>query len=724
MEIVQTLNQHWQKQLAHWKKVMKNHERLVGELAFLNDLFPKNVNRYESKWLQSSFDDNVWAFKFSRNLSFKVDFNVKLEDNSLLTDKKNQKLLLTFKNWICVQSNPAMNKGVLPDAKTAYNLTRKALHIVDYFLINTKTLQLATFGLDILTVNDVKRFFAQLSGHKKVSEAIYQWTHRVTEYFREVLNEVLDSGEAQFATEEPMTYRLIQESENIIGFTKSESIQIKIWLYKKNLYKRTTRFGFRQGMPTNRLSARILPNTLVGFKIISSMSSLNLDQYEGLAREFESAPTRTQTKTNMSERDFSKYYRCFMAVSRLARLNLGAPVTAISSLNLKELTSQFDLEATDRYRTIRPNALLPALRSAIDFVIDHGPTLFKAAISVMNAQKNNLRGVHDEAFSSELSASLGDEAVKTGIKCWSLSSHVNYNEQNFDSNMSRVFKRDEYFSRFRRNEGLWEMLRVYYGSAQLIIGLLMARRQGELIELMPFKCLDRTGRYLIFANRKSGYMSLRETIQRPIPSFAANIIKTISSFQSQLLDGGLITKYFPLFTPPNRFATGLNASLTAPTYNRSLDFFCDYFESPMHSDTQRYYFRQHQLRRGFAMMFFWGDAEGGLDTLRWFLAHTDAQHLYHYITETTPGDVLRGVKSAYVSDHLFDGNSETGGELEKALAQHFGTKKFDILETSEVETYIESLIEDGSLTVEPHFFEGDDGSDYQIVTVLRSAHEH
>ncbi len=124
------------------------------------------------------------------------------------------------------------------------------------------------------------------------------------------------------------------------------------------------------------------------------------------------------------------------------------------------------------------------------------------------------------------------------------------------------------------------------------------------------------------------------------------------------------------------------------------------------------------------MMFFWGNAQGGLDTLRWFLAHTDAQHLYHYITETTPGDVLRGVKGAYVSDHLLDGNSETGGALEKALAQHFGTSKFDILETSEVETYIESLIEDGSLTVEPHFFEGDDGSDYQIVTIFRCVHEY
>lgn len=146
---------------------MKNHEQLVGELSFLNDLFPKNFEHYECKWLQNSFDDNIWAFKFARNLSFKLDFNVKLEDNSLLTAKKNEKLLLTFKNWICVQSTPSMNKGVLPDAKTAYALTRKALHIVDYFLINTKTLQLATFGLEILTENDVKKFLRSSQDTRK-----------------------------------------------------------------------------------------------------------------------------------------------------------------------------------------------------------------------------------------------------------------------------------------------------------------------------------------------------------------------------------------------------------------------------------------------------------------------------------------------------------------------------------------------------------------------------
>lgn len=36
-------------------------------------------------------------------------------------------------------------------------------------------------------------------------------------------------------------------------------------------------------------------------------------------------------------------------------------------------------------------------------------------------------------------------------------------------------------------------------------------------------------------------------------------------------------------------------------------------------NNKRFYMRQHQLRRFFAMAFFWGNGFGSMDTLRWFL---------------------------------------------------------------------------------------------------------
>jgi hypothetical protein len=80
-----------------------------------------------------------------------------------------------------------------------------------------------------------------------------------------------------------------------------------------------------------------------------------------------------------------------------------------------------------------------------------------------------------------------------------------------------------------------------------------------------------------------------------------------------------------------------------------LNRFSDYFEVQQDSAGRRYYIRTHQMRRFFAMTFFWAGGFGGLDTLRWFLGHTNVEHVYHYITETVPGEVLRRVGAEYAS---------------------------------------------------------------------------
>lgn len=41
------------------------------------------------------------------------------------------------------------------------------------------------------------------------------------------------------------------------------------------------------------------------------------------------------------------------------------------------------------------------------------------------------------------------------------------------------------------------------------------------------------------------------------------------------------------------------------------------------------------------MCFFWGSGFGSLDTLRWFLGHTNVEYVYHYITESTSGDIKK-----------------------------------------------------------------------------------
>ena len=107
-----------------------------------------------------------------------------------------------------------------------------------------------------------------------------------------------------------------------------------------------------------------------------------------------------------------------------------------------------------------------------------------------------------------------------------------------------------------------------------------------------------------------------------------------------------------------------------------------------------------------------------MDTLRWFLAHTDVEHLYHYITESMPGEVLRGVQSNYVIERLkaYDHDVEHLADL---LERHFGTRKFDLLNTDELDAYVEDLIKEGQVSVEPEFFKDGEGKDYRILIKIR-----
>jgi len=190
----------------------------------------------------------------------------------------------------------------------------------------------------------------------------------------------------------------------------------------------------------------------------------------------------------------------------------------------------------------------------------------------------------------------------------------------------------------------------------------------------------------------------------------------IERMQRKLVDSGFIPELLSLFSPPRKFGAVEIPSGTPQRYNESLDLFCDWAELELDQTGCRYYLRQHQLRRFFAMLFFWGGGFGGMDTLRWLLGHTDAQHLWHYVTECTPGLTLRSVAAEWVAYGVKHGSNEAeilGGELQ----MHFGTSDFTVLEEEALVMHLEDLIDEGRLVVEPHFL--DEGRTYRVCVTLR-----
>jgi hypothetical protein len=185
-----------------------------------------------------------------------------------------------------------------------------------------------------------------------------------------------------------------------------------------------------------------------------------------------------------------------------------------------------------------------------------------------------------------------------------------------------------------------------------------------------------------------------------------------------MTDRGLADSGTPLFA--KIASSGMRyVKASQAKQNALLDAFCDYFEMSMDSEGRRHYVRQHQLRRAFAMMFFWGNSFGGLDTLRWFLGHTDAEHLYHYITESTTGEVLAAVKAAYVVDSISTGHYDPEAVV-ALLKQRYQADDFSLLDADELTQYVEDLILEGRMTVEPDFIEDADGRSFRILIVINN----
>lgn len=363
-----------------------------------------------------------------------------------------------------------------------------------------------------------------------------------------------------------------------------------------------------------------------------------------------------------------------------------------------------------RFATVPSKVILELIRNAIEFHLEFSQPILKSVESIHKALSSHVSDrikrlplkLFDYVSTDEFSCCLDPKIRDLGVIRWGVSD-----------------PRADFYQVLRKNESLGYLVKIYVGAVILVLGAIMARRDGELKELEAGRCLDKTGSFLIFRKGKSSrrLYGIRDEVARPIDRLAADMVETLELIQDSLVQNGFTDKKHRLFDSISVFHPNILLSLDEyhQIYYQCVDLFCDYFESPCNSEGQRYYVRQHQLRRFFALSFFWGSGFGGMDTLRWFLGHTDPEHLYHYITESSPGKVLIHAKSQYLAETIDD-----QVDLQGLLSKKYGTKDFSILDADELEFYIAELLESGTVTLEPDFFEDDEGKKYELVVSVQS----
>ncbi|EKO3642451.1 integrase [Vibrio metschnikovii] len=732
----------------------------------------------QPEWLESSFDADKWVLTFGKTPK-KIHWDtVFLDDGKKLTDTKHQKLLNSLKYWITAVDNPLDNGGKILSPITVSAKVNKVISLINAILLHSKELKLAKYHL--LNVDDdfwlnVLMKFAEYGSF----QGVYECDKRTKVLLDNASLGVLDADAQVFKEKYPYISQDIAQDE--IFLSLADRGKACHWLFDQGYYKQN------QTGPKYDGRCTVLSKLLFDGKML--YHDINLPSYPELHLK---EPKRSSEYRAVENRDASsgtnqKTISTYIEAIRLIHTNFEREDAASPSILSERVSAGcisrlVSLKKMGRTRTLPPKFVFKLISQSYEFAKEHLPTeegsttlldetltlLSKARSKSVVLRSNTLRPqqcalawneeLHRDMsgsergywFQAEAINCLSSEYLKKGIK----------QVQGFADSVENRHKR------IRANESLFDLFSVLQGAIQVLVGAIMARRQDELIKLKshgnlspnidPFSEEGAKAEYsLIFKVKKTGSNGVNATIERPVPLSIAKFIWQLEQFNIKATGLKLVKGRLSLFNNLDSKHSQLSQVHHA-TYNAHLDAVCDYLETDLveydNGEYRRNYVRQHQLRRFFAMAFFWSKGFDGMDALRWMLGHSDMEHLYHYISESETGAVLNGAKASVIVRGVVDSTSELAKlegieEVRKMIAERLtgdsstpitiesvseAAEDYDdesyltvphisqLQKVQDIETEVIQLLEDGRIMLEPEFFtiEDADGNTTQTFNLI------
>lgn len=699
---------------------MNKDKALPQELSFLTDFYDSDFALLKSaQWLRSDFDEPIWYVRTSKAAikDTVIDFRVKLDDGLFLTHVKHKAFLDSLKSYLCLSSHPLGNGGCQYSSSSVQKRFNMTVSVIDYFLLRSKSFKLATHGFNLITPHDILEFVDVLASSQHVKHNIYRVYEEIRGYLLSNINMISEEEFNNVINDFPDIVFVDDTIRSHLGLSGSEIVASRVFLWLKGHYRyspgeeRSDQHSFfRHKVSLKSVFSEVFEHrTLVTPKFPNfPLSEFHFLPAEKTTREFPVVATTVLKDDPLPSGVLVGLY--INTLKRMEVLGLYGldciSQVSLAALDRRTYRYQLKMKGSGRYRSLPQDVVFESFKNAVEYYFDFSQSLIDGYLEIVRLA-NFYRCDISSLESREIIDVIPKKLKDAGVKVWDLSAdHRGTNR----GGGSAVF-----FSRFRSNEGLLQMIEVLYASIWIILATLTARRAGELEDLEVDNCIiERShGFYLQFDLRKRNYGDKREKVIRPIPKLVAKCINSLRylHYQFSLIRSVKVSKQ--LFRKPHYREARL-VSMGPFETSKVLNRFCDYFEVKKDFFNHRYYIRTHQLRRFFATMFFWGDGFGGLETLRWCLGHSNVEHVYSYITESIPGEVLRRVGAEYASEAVIAGN-ENADELGKLLIERYGLSSFFIMQSDEVADYIEDLMISGEVSVEPHFVDVPGGKSYEIL---------
>lgn len=729
----------------------------------------------QPEWLESSFSANKWVLTFGNTPKTIHWDTVYLDDGKKLTDKKHQKFLNSLKYWITAADNPLENGGKIISPYTAYQKVIKVLALINAVLLHSKELKLAKYHL--LNVNDdfwlnILTKYAEYGNF----QGVYEIDKRTKALLDKASQGISDADAQTLIEKYPYITQDIAQDETLLSLAERE--KACGWLFKQGYYQKGGDIHYDG-------NSAVLSKLLFDGKML--YHDINIPNYADLhlkepkrSSEYRAVENK-DASTGTNQKTISKYIEAIRLIhTTLGREDAASPLILFERVSVGNIGELVDLKKLGRTRTLPPKFVFNLIRQSYEFAKEHLPTdnvtlLDETLTLLAKARSKSSAPISNPHRPNQYSAYWNEELHRnmsgTERGYWFQTEAINclsseYLKKGIKQVQGFAYSVENRHERMRANESLFDLFSVLQGAIQALVGAIMARRQDELSKLKPHGNLlpnlnpfseegAKTEYNLIFKVKKTGSKGVNATIDRPIPLSIARFIWQLEQFNLKASELKLCKGKLSLFNNLNSYRCQLS-QVTHTSYNAHLDALCDYVETDLvqydNGEYRRNYVRQHQLRRFFAMAFFWSKGFDGMDALRWMLGHSDMEHLYHYISESETGAVLNGAKASVIVRGIVDSTSELAKldgieKVRKIIAERLtgdsstsitietvseAAEDYDdesyltvphinqIQKEQDIETEVIQLLEEGKITLEPEFFtiEDSDGNAIQTFNLI------
>ncbi|NTY90442.1 hypothetical protein [Pseudomonas putida] len=677
-------------------------EKLRAITALVPEGLYGDISLDTPDWLVdgTNFHTPTWSCEFGRVRGVMVrkfvNFKIQLANGTYLTDPENSETLKWIKIFLCIQINGRFNGGSRKVGSYELEKFKKALHCIDYFLMNdAKYFDIGRLGLGMISINNIKSFLWN-SAATPLSDYLYEYPYRLTKWFRERLTQVTPEDIQQACATYPLIEVLPPAEDRTLDFSDEELIKVRTIIALNGWYDLHP--GGRRFNPQPFIATEYR-NTLHGvFLMPRSLPELNLDTL--MVREYPGVPVSQSPKDGISMDHLSGYLN---VIRKMPIVENFYGVKGLSTVGFDELNSTrlFELalkKYRDRFVTIPYDVLLHMLGNSMQFFIDNRHIILNAILTMMSAVKGFRFGPRFRL--KQIDDMLNEQVMNYSLRALGVCKW--YPEKT-------EVGTPLFFTNLREGKYLFQLYQVLLGSFLVILGSLAARRQSEIIDLDPTKCLDppinpylKSSSEILYCLHydaaKTGDRYQRYTLSVGITRPLAKMIWDLMEFRRNCEALGVISgKTNLLLTIDHRSL--LMSKMKVNGYNVALNVVCDYFQSPVvkiDGVERRYYLRQHQLRRFIALAFYHSSG-GNIEAVRQLLGHADVEHVYTYLTENMPGVLLETVKAEVITDCLYGGEENIEGLewLKQKIMDSHSASDFTARSIKEIEKSYEPLVRKG-----------------------------